>query len=66
MLSWKGRATLESLREREVQVHAVIGSAETVTLPDPRCRTVFSFEKAKGAQTVSEWRRSLRRWSNRD
>jgi len=55
VLSWKGRATLESLREREVQVHAVIGSAQTVTDAGSQVPQRFSFEKAKGAQTVSEW-----------
>ncbi len=55
VLSWKGRVTLESLREREVQVHAVIGSAETVTAAGPQVPHRFSFEKAKGAKTVSEW-----------
>jgi hypothetical protein len=55
VLSWKGRATLESLAEREVQVHAVIGSAQTVTAAGPQVPHRFSFERAKGAKAVSEW-----------
>jgi hypothetical protein len=55
VLSWKGQATMEALREREVQVHAVIGSAQTVTAAGPQVPHRFSFEKAHGAQIVSEW-----------
>ncbi len=52
---WKGAATLESLREKEVQVHAVIGSAETVAAAGAQVPHRISFEKAKGATVVSEW-----------
>jgi hypothetical protein len=55
VIPWKGAATLESLREKEVQVHAVIGSAETVTAAGSQVPHRISFEKAKGATTVSGW-----------
>ena len=55
VIPWKGAATLESLREKEVQVHAVIGSAETVAAAGAQVPHRISFEKAKGAVVVSEW-----------
>ena len=55
VIPWKGATTLESLRGKEVQVHAVIGSAETVTAAGAQVPHRISFEKARGAATVSEW-----------
>jgi len=55
VIPWKGATTLESLRGKEVQVHAVIGSAETVTAAGAQVPFRISFEKARGATTVSEW-----------
>jgi len=55
VIPWKGAATLERLREKEVQVHAVIGSAETVAAAGAQVPHRISFEKAKGAVVVSEW-----------
>lgn len=55
VIPWKGATTLESLRGKEVQVHAVIGSAETVTAAGTQVPHRISFEKARGAATVSEW-----------
>jgi hypothetical protein len=55
VIPWKGAMTLEHLRGKEVQVHAVIGSAETVTAAGAQVPHRISFEKAKGAATVSEW-----------
>lgn len=55
VVPWKGTTTLESLRGKEVQVHAVIGSAEMVTAAGAQVPFRISFEKAKGVTTVSEW-----------
>jgi hypothetical protein len=55
VIRWKGAATLEGLQEKEVQIHAVIGSAEMVAAAGARVPFRISFEKAKGATTVSEW-----------
>jgi hypothetical protein len=55
VIPWKGAGTLESLRAKEVQVHAVIGSAEMVAAAGARVPYRISFEKTKGANTVSEW-----------
>jgi hypothetical protein len=46
---------LESLRGQEVQIHAVIGSAEMVAAAGPQVPRRISFEKARGATTVTEW-----------
>jgi hypothetical protein len=55
VIPWKGSATLDALREKEVQVHAVIGSAEMVSAAGVQVPFRISFEKAKAATTVSEW-----------
>jgi hypothetical protein len=55
VIPWRGAASLESLRGREVQVHAVIGSAEMVAAAGAKVPRRVSFEKAKGAKTVSGW-----------
>jgi hypothetical protein len=55
VIPWKGAASLESLRGQEVQIHAVIGSAEMVAAAGPQVPRRISFEKARGATTVTEW-----------
>ena len=55
VVPWKGTTMLESLQGKEVQVHAVIGSAEMVTAAGAQVPFRISFEKAKGVTTVSEW-----------
>jgi hypothetical protein len=55
VIPWKGATSLESLRRREVQIHAVIGSAEMVAAAGAQVPHRISFEKAKGAKTVSGW-----------
>jgi hypothetical protein len=55
VIPWRGATSLQSLRGREVQVHAVIGSAEMVAAAGAQVPRRISFEKAKGAQTVSGW-----------
>jgi len=55
VIPWRGAASLESLRGRGVQVHAVIGSAEMVAAAGAQVPRRISFEKARGAKTVSGW-----------
>ena len=55
MIPWRGATSLESLRGREIQVHAVIGSAEMVSAAGAQVPRRISFEKARGAKTVSGW-----------
>jgi hypothetical protein len=55
VIPWRGATSLQSLRGREVQVYAVIGSAEMVAAAGAQVPRRISFEKAKGAQTVSGW-----------
>ena len=53
VIPWNGAASLDSLQGREVQIYAVIGSAEMVTAAGTRVPHRISFEKAEGVQTVS-------------
>jgi hypothetical protein len=55
VIPWKGAGTMESLRAKEVQVHAAIGSAEMLAAAGAQVPYRISFEKAKGARTVSAW-----------
>jgi hypothetical protein len=55
VIPWKGVASLESLRRCEVQIHAVIGSAAMLAAAGAQVPRRISFEKAKGAKTVSGW-----------
>jgi hypothetical protein len=55
VIPWKGARSLEALRDQDVQIHAVIGSAEMVAAARGRVPIRISFEKTKGAQTVSGW-----------
>ncbi len=54
VLPWRGPATLEALRDKGVQVHALIGSAEVVAAGG-HVEKRFSFEKSKNAVTVRQW-----------
>jgi hypothetical protein len=53
VIPWHGAASLESLQARGVQVYAVIGSADLVAAAGDRVPHRISFEKARGAKTVS-------------
>lgn len=55
VIPWEGAKSLESLRRQEVQIYAVIGSAATVAAAGAKVPRRISFEKARGAQTVSKW-----------
>jgi hypothetical protein len=55
LIPWKGAATPESLRAKGLQIHAVIGSAETARSAGAEVRHRISFEKDKQIQTISEW-----------
>jgi hypothetical protein len=54
VLPWRGQATLEFLRDKGIQIHAVIGSAEVVAA-GRHVEKRFSFEKSKDAKTVTGW-----------
>jgi len=55
VIPWKGTRSLEVLRGQEIQIHAVIGSAEMVAAAGAQVPHRISFEKARGAKTVTEW-----------
>lgn len=55
VIPWKGATTLEGLRGKGVHIHAVIGSSDMVTAAGAQVPYRISFEKAKGATTISEW-----------
>jgi hypothetical protein len=53
VIPWHGAASLDSLQAREIQVYAVIGSADLIAAAGARVPHRISFEKARDAKTVS-------------
>ena len=55
ILRWRGPITLKSLKEKGVQLHAIIGSSDLIATVSKQIEKRFSFEKTKDGETVKDW-----------
>ena len=55
ILRWHGPKTLENLKKNSVQLHAIIGSADVISVVTEQVEKRFSFEKTKDGKTVKDW-----------
>ncbi len=55
ILRWRGPITLKNLKEKGVQIHAIIGSSDLIAVVSEQIEKRFSFEKTKDGETVKDW-----------
>ena len=60
ILRWRGPKTLKNLKEKGVQLHAIIGSSDLIATVSEQIEKRFSFEKTKDGETVKDWDEILR------
>ena len=55
ILGWQGAGTLTALKEKGIQLHAIIGSAAVISEAAGDIQNRFTFEKTKDGTTVKDW-----------
>jgi hypothetical protein len=55
ILRWNGPNTLENLKKNSVQLHAIIGSPDVISIVKKQIEKRYSFEKTKDGKTVKDW-----------
>lgn len=55
ILRWQGPKMLAVLKERGVNLHAVIGSSAVISAASEHIEKRYTFEKTKDGQTVKDW-----------
>jgi hypothetical protein len=59
ILRWRGPSTLTAMKERGIQLEAIIGSAAVLSEAARVIENRFSFEKTKDGTTVKDWEEIL-------
>jgi hypothetical protein len=55
ILSWQGSGTLEALKKKGIQLHAIIGSGAVLSEATGEVENRYTFEKSKDGTTVRDW-----------
>lgn len=55
ILGWRGANTLTELKEKGVQLHAIIGSTGVISAAVDEIENRFTFDKTKDGTTVKDW-----------
>jgi hypothetical protein len=55
VLRWKGPKMLSALKDKEIQLYAIIGSAGLIAESDEHIKRRYTFEKTQNGQTVKDW-----------
>ena len=55
ILRWRGPGMLTGLKDKGVQLHAVIGSAALISSAEKHVENRYTFEKSQKATTVNDW-----------
>ena len=55
VLKWQGANTLKTLTGRGIKLHAIIGSANTVSQAKKHIQKRYTFEETKEGQMVDDW-----------
>jgi len=55
ILSWQGSGTVEALKKKGVQLHAIIGSGAVMSEAAGEVEKRYTFEKSKDGSTVKDW-----------
>ena len=56
VIHWKGIRTLEALKEKGVNLHAIIGSTDLISASVEFIENRYSFEKTKDGKIVADWK----------
>ena len=63
VLRWRGAQTLSALKEKGIQLYAVIGSADVIETAADDIDKRFTFDKSQNGQTVKDWHDLMTRLS---
>ena len=55
VLSWRGSQTLTTLKARQIQLYAIIGSAEIIGEAAEYIERRYTFEQTQNGKTVEDW-----------
>ena len=55
VLRWKGAQTLSALKEKGIQLHAIIGAAGVIEAAADHVDKRYTFDKTQKGQTVRDW-----------
>ena len=55
ILRWHGPKTVENLKNNNVQLHAIIGSADVISEVTDQIESRLSFDKTNDGKTVKDW-----------
>ena len=60
ILRWRGPKTVENLKNKGVQLHAIIGSPNVLSAVTELIENRFSFEQTEDGETVKDWNEILK------
>ncbi|MGD2097998.1 MAG: hypothetical protein PVG35_10480 [Desulfobacterales bacterium] len=60
VLRWKGAQTLSALKEKGIQLYAIIGAAGVIEAAADHVEKRFSFDKTQNGQTVNDWQELMK------
>jgi hypothetical protein len=59
-LKWQGSQMLKALKNKDIQLHAIIGSADLISAATKYIENRYSFEDTKNGQKVKDWQEVLK------
>ncbi|MGD8991846.1 MAG: hypothetical protein PVI00_10380 [Desulfobacterales bacterium] len=63
LLRWKGTQTLRALKQKGIQLYAIIGAAGVIEAADDHVDKRYSFDKTQKGETVKDWHELMRKLS---
>ena len=63
VLQWKGEDTLKALKEKGINLHAIIGPAGVIATAADHIKKRYTFDKNQKEQTVKDWQEVMERLS---
>jgi len=59
-LKWSGSQMLKALKDKNIQLYAIIGSADLISAAEKYIENRYTFEETKAGQTVKDWQEILK------
>jgi len=63
VLQWKGEQTLDALRDKGINLYAIIGPASVIATAADHIKKRYTFDKNQKEQTVKDWQEVMERLS---
>jgi hypothetical protein len=55
LLRWQGVRMLDALKDKDIQLHAIIGAAGVIEAAADHIEQRFTFDQTQKGQTVKDW-----------